>query len=133
VTATACPRCAELEEEVAYLRAELGLQRDETQIALVREALPLGIPGRVGVARFLLALYAARGRVMTYAQIMEAVPPKAGGDDDRTYNLITIWACWARKALGRDIIDTVFGHGYRLTPEGLTRVRRLLTGEARAA
>lgn len=133
-----CQRCEELEERVAWLESELGLQRDADVEARMLAAFPhqAGVPyhpSRRGALRALLALYQAKGRPVTHLQILEAVPPANGGDDERTSNLVATWVCVARRIVGRDAIESVWGKGYRLTPTGLARVSAALEADRVAA
>ena len=108
----------ELEEEVAYLRRELGLMRDDNEIAALRRAYPM----HRGGARVVMALRAAAPRGLTYLQLDEAVPQIKGTSGERDLKIITVWTHYARKALGHDAIETVWGKGLRLTPSGIALV-----------
>jgi DNA-binding response OmpR family regulator len=128
-----CARCEELEDRVAWLESELGAQQSADLHERLRRALlrdSRGAPSRASLAcRFIAALYAAHGRTMTVRQLFEAIPPKAGGEDERQDKLIHVWACHARKGLGTDAIQVTYGQGYRLSPAGMSRVAAIL-GEA---
>lgn len=119
-----CDRCAELLEEIVYLRSELGLSSGATELGLVREALrDVGAGGaRIAAAAGLIcALYGAKGRVL----LLELVPPTRI-DNDRDVGIVKVWVCYARKGLGESAIENVWGRGYRLTLAGLERVRAIL-------
>lgn len=127
-----CARCEELEERVAWLESELGIQRDATDYARLRIAMkrasPAGAGGwsrRSGVL-LVMALLQANGRVMSRLQLLEAIPPADRGDDDRSPKIIDVWVCCARRAFGADLIDTVMGRGYRLSEVGSERIRAIL-------
>lgn len=129
-----CARCDELEDRVAWLEGELGIRQDETHLARMRQAIRLTLPGgRLGVARMLIALYRAGGRTMNHEQLLLAVPPADHADDGRDPKILNVWVCWARKALGRDIIDTVWGHGFCMSDAARARVTAIIEPEARAA
>lgn len=125
-----CQRCEELEEEVAYLRSELGISINSGEVGVLRAAIRTLSPGNragsVGVSRFVLALYHVHGRTLSKYQIMEALPPLNGGDDQRDPKIVDVWACAARKALGRDALENVWGRGVRLTDIGADLVGRIL-------
>lgn len=127
---SACPHCAAKDERIAWLESELGLQRDETARDKLRSALATATEnarhGMNGTARFVLALYGARGRAMSSQQLLDAIPPRWGGDDERLPTIVRVWASSARKTLGKDAISTAWGSGYRLTPEGMARVGAIL-------
>lgn len=129
-----CQRCAHLEERVAWLESELGIQRDAAKREALRRETVARSPhkfGRGGAADVVLALYEARGRVMSFGQILEAVPPRRGGSDERRADLVKVFVCVARKTIGKDAIDTIWGVGYRLTPAGMRRVAQIVGDTAR--
>lgn len=119
-----CDRCAELEERVAWLESELGL-REAADIAerLRRAFMRTDAPDAKarGCARFIGVLYAAKGRVVTYEQILEAIPPHDGGSDERSSNLLPVLASRSRRLLG-DGVRNVRSVGYRLTPDAMAQV-----------
>jgi hypothetical protein len=126
-----CARCADLEEQVAYLRSELGLQHDNQAHRRVRNVMLTrkagGKVGRTGSVGLVMALYAAKGRPVTRWQILEAVASPSG-NDDRLPKIIDVWVCYARKTLGHDAIENVWGKGYCLTSTGMERVRAIIEG-----
>lgn len=128
-----CPHCDELRERIAYLEGELGLQKEATHLAAIR-AFTHGVTirGRMQTAEFILALYRANGRVISGPQLMEIIPPHQYGEDDRNHEIVKVWAHGARKILGRQAIQTVWGRGYRLTAEGLERVRDIIASALNA-
>jgi DNA-binding response OmpR family regulator len=127
-----CARCEELEEQVAYLKSELGLSNDVETSDRLRRAMrgtyrPTHASGACGLV---LALYAAKGRLRAKWSLMEAIPPRNGGDDDRNPKIIDVYVSCARKGLGHDAIETVWGRGYRMTDVGMERVRAILNPPA---
>lgn len=129
-----CPRCEELREEIAYLRSELGIQREADKIQRIRSALPRR-HSRGQTAQAIVALYDAKGRPVSKLQLLDAIPPKWDGADERGESIVNVWIWHARKALGFDAVQTVYAHGFALTPVGMERVAALLgeTGSAAAA
>lgn len=126
-----CARCEQLEERVAWLESELGLQRDNDTYAKLRAYSRAVVPGYSNTAaRFIMALYGARGRVVSRFALLEAMPPRNGGEDERSLNILSVWACWARKVVGRDGIEALWGRGYRLTPIGMARVAEIVGAAA---
>jgi DNA-binding response OmpR family regulator len=128
-----CASYEELQERVAWLESELGLQRDAAVIEKLKQAMAgaLAHPhrSRGQAAALVAALYAAKGRPVSALQIFEAVPAKdAVSDDDRRPNNISVWVVTARKALGRDAIENIHGKGYYLTEEGMAKVAAILGG-----
>lgn len=121
-----CQRCDDLEEQVAYLKSELGLQERADAIEKIRRLMGSAATsnGRASVSRMILALYAAHGRPMNKYQIMDAVPSPT--DKDRDAKIVDVWVCLARKRLGRDAVLNVWGNGYQLSPEAMERIALLL-------
>ena len=124
-----CPHCAEKDERIAWLEGELGLQRSSGEIDALYRAFPMA-PGKHSCTGrafdTILVLYHAKGRVVSRLQIMDAIPPKNGGDDERTAQSVSVWVLRARKMLGRDAIHSVWGRGYRLSDEAMIRVQAVL-------
>lgn len=117
-----CPRCDALTDRVVELEHLLGVRHDAADIEKVRKALGL----RDGAARLLLCLYAARGRLVTNYHLADALPPIDHGRDRQEDVLVKVLICSIRKAIGAASIQTVWGSGYRLTPEGLATVGHIL-------
>lgn len=120
-SAMTCPHCADKDEMIAWLKSELGIADDETQIAGIRSGL--GVTR--GEAHLLRAMYRAKGKAMSVAQMMEAFPASRG-HEDRDYHLLNVLVCRIRKALGKGAVETVWKFGYRLTDEGVALVRGAL-------
>lgn len=126
-----CERCEDLEEEVAYLKSELGLQEDAEAYRRLRAAMKAaaGNSGRFQAVGLVLALYHAKGRVLSRYQLLE-VCPSPSGKEDRDATIINVWVHQVRKALGSGVIENVWGRGYRLTDLGRQVVSAVL-GEER--
>jgi hypothetical protein len=126
-----CARCADLEEQIAYLRSELGLQHDNQAHRRVRDVMLTrnagGKVGRSGSVGLVMALYGAKGRPVTRWQLLETVASPSG-NDERLPKIIDVWVCYARKTLGHDAIANVWGKGYCLTSTGMERVRAIIEG-----
>lgn len=122
-----CARCEELEEEVAYYKSELGSNIAADDVEAIRLAMRSGGHfARVCAAKLVLVLYRARGRTVTKWQCLEAIPPKAGGEDERDAKLVDVWVWQARHCLGAELIENVWGRGYRISAIGADLVGRLL-------
>lgn len=126
----ACSRCqelerkvADLEEETAYLRRELGLQIEETRVAQLHDAFGLSRQQ----ALFVLTLYAAKGRTVTYAQIDEVLPKLR--TDERCEKYQRQLTAEIRKRMGRGYFVASYGIGFRMTPLGLKLVREVVEDE----
>lgn len=119
-----CVRCDKLEEEVAFLKSELGLQHAADH--LHRLCVAFGVSP--GPAHVLGHLYAAKRPVMAW-QLAEALP----GRDDRDFEVARVYVSRLRKVMGRGAIETFHGHGYRLAPGGVDQVNHALNTEIRSA
>lgn len=130
-----CARCEELEERVAWLEGELGLQREAWAVDTLRAAFAASpnrrAGSRLGAARLVLALYRAKGRPMTTYQLMEACPPTDRREDERSSNIVSVWAYFARQVLGKDAVASAWGQGYRLSEKGLSQVAAILAEPTR--
>lgn len=123
-----CERCAELEEEISYLKSELGLQNSYDAERKIRDAvfarmkeIP-GSRGATGVARLLSVLYAARGKPVVVWQVLE----RMGSHSSECGKLVAVQVCHARKVFGKDVIGNIWARGYYLTPTGMETVRALM-------
>lgn len=116
-----CDRCAELEEEVAYLKSELASWSSEQCVETLARVLRI----RPAAAKTLARLYASGGRLVGIRALMEATADPAC-DDDRDYNVVKVHVWNLRQVLGRDAIQTAWGRGYSLTETGVARVAAIL-------
>lgn len=116
-----CQRCEDLEEEVAYLRSEMGERLRVERVDEVARRLKLA----PGVTALLLILYGAKGRPVSIYQACEALPSPSK-NEDRNPHLVAVYVTKIRKTLGADAIENVWGNGYRLTQHGMDSVGRLL-------
>lgn len=112
----------ELEEEVLYLRREMGLALDAQALAALARAM--GMSRRRGVARLVQALHQAKGRPVQNWVLEENL--YTAQDDRAPSNLVAVYVCHARDVLGRDAIANHRAQGYALTRVGMERVRALL-------
>ena len=116
-------RIARLEAENAWLRDELGLcERLEDLATLHAHGL------KAGPARMLLRLMS--GRAVSHQALSESAMIPGSRYDG--FKLAQVYACHIRRLIGSDGLETLWGHGYRLTPEGRARSEALV-GERRAA
>lgn len=110
-----CDRCEELEEDIAYLKSELGLRAGLDEIEALRKAFGL----TPSCAKLVLALYRAKGRTVTQLQMLEIMPPRYTIEDDRTSQIVNVQCSKTRKALGPGLLQNVWGQGFKLSPAGL--------------
>jgi DNA-binding response OmpR family regulator len=116
-----CAHCEQLEEQVAWLKSELGIQMDSTRHAKITKGLRL----QGQTAAMVLVLYQARGRVVSQVAMNDAVPSPLVGED-RGPKFVDVQICRARKVLGKGAIENIFGKGYRLSPSGMNTVATAL-------
>jgi hypothetical protein len=131
-THTRCECCAEKDERIAWLESELGIQREGDGIQNLRVymlAQPVPRAYKVKSVNFVMALFQAKGRLLTRDQVLIAIPPANGGEDERWPKIVDVWACHARRCLGREMIENVWGKGYRLSPAGMALVGAIVRGE----
>lgn len=107
------------EEELAWLRAELGMVQTNEEIAALKRAF--GIYDQH--ARILLALKS--GRLLTTGQLGDRLPSVFSEDRDDT-TLVRTLMCRLRRALPTDAIQNEWGIGYRLTKTGTEAVASAL-------
>jgi DNA-binding response OmpR family regulator len=117
-----CARCEALEEEVAFLKSELGHRNVAERFDALRRACGM----RKGVAALVLRLLDASGRLVTYEQLAGAIPNVSTNPEDRCVEITKVYASAARQLLGKDAIETVWGEGYRLSKAGSARVSKML-------
>lgn len=126
-----CVRCEELEERVAWLEGELGIQRVADHVLALRQVLDVALReqgaqrrGRNQSAELVMALYRANGRPLSRYQLLDAIPSPTGRERDA--KIVDVWVCIARKGIGADAIENVWGRGYRLSQAGIARVAEAL-------
>ena len=116
-----CAVCADREEYVAWLERELGLSVASSKVQDVVSGL--GVTPQC--ARLLLALHAAKGRVLSKAQCLAVTYRGFDGEDDRGDKIVDVWVCNIRKVAGRDAIETCRNRGYRLSAAMADRISAL--------
>ena len=109
-------RIAELEAEVAYFKGELGLAVDVDRLDRLRLVIGL-TPLEM---RLMLALAAGKGRAMSRALIAESLPETWG--TGRDIKIVDTLVSKIRRKLGVEVIGTIPGFVYRITPEGLALI-----------
>ncbi len=118
---TDCAHCAELREEIAYLRSELGLLRDQQIVDYLRAEYGM----TRGAARLVEALSTTAGRWVNKYRLAEMM-----GSDDESGRTIDVFVCSARTALGFDAIEREHGVGLRLGRPGVVAVENAKRGLA---
>ena len=123
-----CARCQELEEEVRFLKRELGLDVERDKVGRLQTSLAI-TPHQ---ARILYALYVARGRIITFDILHEMIPAEDGAPRD-SVEVFKVQICKMRRAVGSNAIQNVWGKGYRITHLGQMVVEDALEATRRAA
>ncbi len=118
---TDADRIAELEEKVAYLEGELGLSMEAERYGVLRHTYGI----RPQSAMILLALYDAN-RPLSRGHLLDLLPTQREDGDDHA---ISVHVAYLRRILGRGAIRNIWGFGYVITPEGLSKVRSVLEPE----
>lgn len=124
-----CPHCADeiadLREEIAYLRSELGITVDRT--AQFRMKQPYGLTPRE--ALMIERMRQAYPRPV-HRSVLDRIgtQPDEDEDEDRltVYNLTSVYAWRIRRSLGQDSLVTVPAFGYALSEAGYRRVMEVL-------
>jgi DNA-binding response OmpR family regulator len=117
-----CPHCAAMQEELAWLRSELGLQRSTDQLVAIGETFGLTL----AEAQLVHALFRANGRVVHRAVLLEAMPSPYGLQE-RDLKQVNAIVCRIRKAMGDNAIENIRGLGYRLAALTAERIAALTT------
>lgn len=109
---------------MAYLKSELGLQRDARKQDVLKRAFGT-MPKEAAI---LLMLYEAYPRTVMRYQL-ERATLSYDSDEDRLYpaNLVSVYMTKLRKKLGREAISTVWEQGYALTSVGHAAVSGAFT------
>lgn len=122
-------RISRLEEEVAFLKSEL---RDELNANRVKT-----LCSSFGLARQMVEvleiLFDAYPRVVGSRRIEEMLPLVHDISERKSDKVVHVRIHQLRKAIGRDVIETAWGHGYRLTPKGRATVEQALNSRHQAA
>ena len=119
---------AALEEENEALRMRLAdLEREFG----FHNTVPL-IFGLTSSEAKVLGILGARD-VASKNQIMTALMADRGGDEEPELKIVDVFVCKMRKKLTPFgvVIDTVWGRGYRLTPDNKKKVANYLAAEGR--
>jgi DNA-binding response OmpR family regulator len=118
-----CERCAELEERVAWLESELGIRDDAELGEHLRQRM--GLTPAEG--HMLMRLYLAHGKIVTTAQLEDAIPP-FDPTAPRDSNVVRVYVSRLRRKLGigRGAIKSAWGRGYSLSAEAACIVGSVL-------
>ena len=109
----------ELEALVAYYKSELGLVTEATQVAKVR----LKCNATNSEARVLLALYGAKGRILSQDALFEIIPHVKDGENS---GAIRMHVRALRRKIGPEVVTTTPGLGYQIGQLGRETVEQCL-------
>jgi DNA-binding response OmpR family regulator len=112
-----------LTEQVAYWRSEAMGNADISEQDAIRQAFKIA-PNQAWVAA---NLYRLRGRILARARIEDDMP-LGHGHERLSGKVPEMMISRIRNALGFDVIETVRGHGYRMTNKGIALCDAALTG-----
>lgn len=112
----------ELEDELVFRRAEMGVSPDEAALGAL---MAHGLKRRE--ARLLWALYRSPSRVLSTLRLLDAM----GIDPDREpcRSTVNVYVRRLRKSLGSAIIRTAWDEGFQITGEGTATVAAILSGQ----
>ena len=114
-------RIEELEEEVRWLRDQLGVEQDGELLARLCRLYRL----RVGPARLLAVLLRRRGRVCTAAFLDEWIEERDYASERRS-NYQRVYVHQIRAMLGAAAVICDPGIGYRLSIDAVNRIEKAL-------
>lgn len=120
-----CERCEELEEEVAYLRSELGLTKNATTTQAIRKRFGFSI----AESELAYALYSTTNGLSRPALEELLIRDKAAEYESNT---LSVYVSRIRQIAGRDFIETLNGFGYRMSPVGRARIYQALNSQVAA-
>jgi hypothetical protein len=121
-----CARCSELEEEIAYLKAQLGEFSEPEQFHRLRKA---GLTRQM--ADVALLLYRNTGAVQSW-RVAEAMwRPDHNKDLRNADSQVKVRVSQIRSVLGMDVIETVFGQAYRMSDAGRAKIASILSPATR--
>lgn len=108
----------ELEEELAYFKQALKVEQSENRLAKLHKAFGF-TPTE---AKLALALYDRAGKIVTKNFALDIL--YSNPDDAAEQKIVDVLVCKIRTKLiyrcgDQKPIDTVWGRGYQMTPEGM--------------
>ena len=116
----AMERIDHLEAEVDMLKRELGHNVAADAVGRVNRRWRL----TYREAQILLVLHQRKGALVNKEGLLSAM--YGGADDVPEIKIIDVFVCKVRAKVGDGFLETVWGHGYRLTPAGIAQVDELL-------
>ena len=120
-----CARCRELEDRIAILEDELGMERERVQKRILLAAFGL----TQTEVWFLLALWRARGRFVSPYWLLDNRPVRSLDEDKQSnpLNVVRVYVFKLRRKVGAECFETMRDEGYRLTPEGMAKLHKVIS------
>jgi len=120
-----CARCRELEERVADLEDQLGIERERVEKRVLLAAFGL----TQTEVWYLLALWRARGRVVDPYWLLDNRPIRSLDEDKQSnpLNVVRVYMFKLRRKVGTECFASMRDEGYRLTPAGLAKIRKVIS------
>lgn len=112
-----CQRCEDKDAELEYLRGELALIDDIDTERRLREVACL--EGNTE-PRLLMHLMRCRHHTATRLQLADLL------GEDTNPKAVDVFLSRIRGRLGHDLIETIWGQGFRLTEVGVSRINAML-------
>ena len=116
-----CERCLELEERIAWLEGELGVQVKQTQVRVICTAFSI----TATEAWFALILWKAKGRTVDRYWLLDNRPSAERHPEIGHLNMLRVYMSKLRRSIG-PYFKTDWGNGYCITPEGISLINRTL-------
>jgi hypothetical protein len=120
----ALERIDHLEAEVDMLKRELGHNIDVDAAGRLNRRWKL----TSREAQIVLLLHRRRGALVNKEGVLSAMYGDSA--DTPELKIIDVFVCKIRSKVGEDFIETSWGHGYRLTPSGMSQVTEVLGAES---
>ena len=120
-----CARCRELEDRVATLEDQLGIERERVEKRILLAAFGL----TQTEVWYLLALWRAKGRVVDPYWLLDNRPIRSLDEDKQSnpLNVVRVYMFKLRRKLGSECFESLRDEGYRLTPAGLAKVQKVIS------
>lgn len=120
-----CARCAELEDRIAILEDQLGIERERVEKRVLLAAFGL----TQTEAWFLLALWRARGRFVSPYWLLDNRPIRSLDEDKQSnlLNVVRVYMSKLRRKVGAECFKSMRDEGYMLTPEGLAKIQKVIS------
>ena len=109
---------------MATLEDQLGIEREPVEKRVLLAAFGL----TQTEVWFLLALWRAKGRLVNQYWLLDNRPVRSLNEDKQSnpLNVVQVYMFKLRRKVGAECFETMRDEGYRLTPEGLAKIRKVI-------